>query len=305
MPLSPVNNTVEAGLAAIFCSRAAHRDDGAAHPDDAIQTVGPRLRGAKRPHLPAQLRGLERLLDQQRDLVDIERLVGVVIRPVLHGFHGGVDARVAGEEDHQRVRVGLLDLFQDGQTIAIGQPIVEQHEIDTFAAPLERFGGVFCFQHPVALVFQPGGQRPADQLLVVDHQNRRRLHRVSIGASPGHDPNCRARSFESPLLLIMQFERSRPRRGCADGSRFRIGRASPTPGPVWPRSRATWNASPRSKPACCSVTLQVNWPASPPPKARPRRDDAADASWAVGSPRGSIWSEVLSQVAAPVLALPG
>ena len=61
--------------------------------DDAVEAVGLRLARAQRAHLAAQPRRLERLLDQQRDLVEVERLVGVVIRAVLHRLDGGVDAR--------------------------------------------------------------------------------------------------------------------------------------------------------------------------------------------------------------------
>ena len=56
------------------------------------------------PHLAAQPRRLERLLDQQRDLVEVERLVRVVIRALLHRLDRGLDARVRRQQDDQRVR---------------------------------------------------------------------------------------------------------------------------------------------------------------------------------------------------------
>ena len=52
-------------------------------------------RRAQRPHFAPQLRRLERLLDEQRDLVEVERLVRVVIRAVLHRLDRDVDARDA------------------------------------------------------------------------------------------------------------------------------------------------------------------------------------------------------------------
>ena len=133
MPLSPVSSTVDAGLAATFCSSAFASPIGAALADDAIEAVGLRLAGAQRAHLAAQPRRLERLLDEQHDLVEVERLVGVVIRAGLHRFDGGVDARIGGQQDHQRVGIGLLDLLQDRQAVGVGQPVVEQHEIDALA----------------------------------------------------------------------------------------------------------------------------------------------------------------------------
>ena len=116
------------------------RGDRRAHAHDAVQAIGARLRGTQHAHFPAQLRGFQRLLDEERDFVDVERLVGVVIGAVLHRLHGGLDARVGSEEDHQRVRVRFFDLFQDSETVRIGQPIIEQDEIDPFATPLERVG---------------------------------------------------------------------------------------------------------------------------------------------------------------------
>ena len=96
---------------------------------------------------------------------------------MLHRLDGGVDARVGGEQDHQRVRVRLLDLLQDGQPVRIGQPIVEQDEIDAFATPLERLGRGLRLQQTIALLLQPRRQRPANELLVVDDQNRGCVHR--------------------------------------------------------------------------------------------------------------------------------
>ena len=52
--------------------------------DDAVEAVGLRLVGAQRPHLPPKPRRFERLFDEQRNLVEVERLVGVVIRAMLH-----------------------------------------------------------------------------------------------------------------------------------------------------------------------------------------------------------------------------
>ena len=94
MPLSPVSSTVDAGLAATFCSSAFTATIAAALADDAIEAVRLRLARAQRAHLAAQARRLERLLDEQRDLVEVERLVRVVIRAVLHRLDRRLDARV-------------------------------------------------------------------------------------------------------------------------------------------------------------------------------------------------------------------
>ena len=56
-------------------------------------------------HLAPQPRGLERLLDEQRDLVEVERLVRVVIRALLHRLDRRVDARVRRQQDDERVGI--------------------------------------------------------------------------------------------------------------------------------------------------------------------------------------------------------
>ena len=69
--------------------------------------------------------------------------------------------------------VGLLDLLQHRQAVGVGQLIVEQDEVD--AAPAKRSSASrrrLGFDDAVALCRQPLGQRPANQLLVVDDQNR-------------------------------------------------------------------------------------------------------------------------------------
>ena len=106
MPLSPVSSTVDAGLPATFWSSAFAPTIGRLFPDDAIDAERPRLAGAQRAHFPAQPRRFERLLDEQRDFVEVERLVRVVIRAVLHRLDRGVDGRIRGQQDHERVGVG-------------------------------------------------------------------------------------------------------------------------------------------------------------------------------------------------------
>ena len=115
-----------------------HRGDGRRLADDAIEAVGLGLARAQRPHFAPQLRRLERLLDEQRDLVEVERLVRVVIRALLHRLDGGLDARVRGQQDDERVGIALLDPLEHRQAVAVRQPVVEQHQIDALLALRER-----------------------------------------------------------------------------------------------------------------------------------------------------------------------
>ena len=181
MPLSPVSSTVDAGLAATFCSSAFDVGDRRG----CSPTMRSRLYGcawlrAQRAHFAPQPRRFERLLDEQRDLVEVERLVGVVIRAVLHRLDGRLDARVRGQQDDQRVGVALLDLLEDRQAVAVRQLVVEQHEVDAFGVALERRRGGVGLDDAIAFLREPLGQRPANQLLVVDDENRRRLHGMGL-----------------------------------------------------------------------------------------------------------------------------
>ena len=105
-----------------------------------VEAVFLALAAAQRPDLAAQLARLERLLDEQRDLVEIERLVDVVIRAELHRLDGVLDRRERRHQDDQRLRRLLLDPAQHAQAVAVGQLEVEQDEVDADRA-LERLGG--------------------------------------------------------------------------------------------------------------------------------------------------------------------
>ena len=92
MPLSPVRSTVEAGLDRDAGDEVPQRRHLRRCTDDALQAVGPRRVGAELAHLAAQPRRLERALDGRGDLVQVERLVGEVVRAELHRLDGGLDA---------------------------------------------------------------------------------------------------------------------------------------------------------------------------------------------------------------------
>jgi hypothetical protein len=121
VPLSPVSSTVDAGLEATFLIRRLDDAERLAVPDDAIETIGLGLAGPQRSDLPAQPRGLERLLDQEDDLVEVERLVRKMVGAVFHRLDGGIDARVRGQQDDERIGVALLDALEHAHAVTIGQ----------------------------------------------------------------------------------------------------------------------------------------------------------------------------------------
>ena len=95
--------------------QVAQRDDGRRLADDALEREGLRLAGAQHAELAPQACRLERLLDQPRHVVQVERLVGEVIRADLHRLDGRVDGGVSRQENDEDVGVVLLDLAEDGR----------------------------------------------------------------------------------------------------------------------------------------------------------------------------------------------
>jgi hypothetical protein len=145
-----------------------HRWRGA---DDGVEAKFVALTAPERLDLPPQPARLQGLLDQKGDLVDIERLVDVVVRPQLHGLDGAFDRRIGRHQDHQRVGIVIFDALEDLEAVRIGQAVIEQHQI---GRRLELRAGVFSrrrLQHVVPLAAQPLAQRPANQRFVVDDQN--------------------------------------------------------------------------------------------------------------------------------------
>ena len=141
-------------------------------PDDPIDAPLLRLRRSQAPHFAAQPRGFEGLLNEQRNLIEVEGLVRVVIRALLHHLDCGVDARVRRQQDHQRVRIVLLDLLQQCQAVGVGQLEVEQDEIDGLFQALQRFAPRRRFGDAIMLGRQPLDERPPNQRLVIDDQDR-------------------------------------------------------------------------------------------------------------------------------------
>ena len=159
-----------------FLQQRADVDHHVALADDAIEAERLRLAGAQRPHFSPQLGRFQRLGDEQRDLVDVERLVGVVIRAVLHRFDRVGDAGVGGQQDDEGVGVVFLDLLQHREAVGIGEAEVQQNEIDAFPMAFHRLRSGGRFEDVVALLSEPIGERPPDQRLIVDDEHGRCAH---------------------------------------------------------------------------------------------------------------------------------
>ncbi len=122
--------------------------------------------------LAAQLARFERLLDEQRHLVQIEGFVDVVIGTELHRLDCVLHGREGRHQDDERLGRGLLDSTEHGQTVAIGQPEVEQHEVESWPHLLEGFSDGTRLENAVAFLGKALPQGPAEQRLVVDDEQR-------------------------------------------------------------------------------------------------------------------------------------
>ena len=126
--------------------------------DDPLQAVRPGSIGPELPHFAPQPRRFERALDGRGDLVQVERLVGEVVRPELHRLDGSFDAGVRRQEDDEDVLVELLRLAQDGDAVGIGQPIVEKNQVDAFRKFVQGGASRFGFEHVVPFGLEALGQ---------------------------------------------------------------------------------------------------------------------------------------------------
>ena len=145
-------------------------------PDDAVE--GERL-GLERPQLPdlaAQPGGLQRPLHERHHLVHLEGLDDVVEGAPFDGLHRVLDGGVGGHEDDHGVGVGLLDAVKQLQPVDVGQSEVEEDQVHARGDPFERRGAVGRLGHVVALLLEPGAERPPDEIFVVDDEHRGRVH---------------------------------------------------------------------------------------------------------------------------------
>ena len=70
------------------------------------------------------------------------------------------------------------------ETVRVWQKEIEQHEVHASPMALERFGGRFGLENPVTFLTEAVGQRPANQLFVINDQDGRRAH--APGIRSGH-----------------------------------------------------------------------------------------------------------------------
>ena len=131
--------------------------------------------------LARQADGLRSAVDDEPQLVGLERLRDEVVGPALHRLDGGLDRGIAGDDDDQDAPVELLDELQDLHPVAAGHFQVQQHQVRP--PGLDHLFGLAAaagFQHTEAEPLQDALGPIADVHLVVGHQDRqltaRRVH---------------------------------------------------------------------------------------------------------------------------------
>ncbi len=117
----------------------------------------------------AQARGLERVLDGDVELVEIDRLADKVVSAELERGFDIVELRIGGDHDDGAGVATFLELIEDFDAGEVGHAHVEQDEIGRLVLRQfkRRFPGV-GFDHVVAPLLALLAQRPAHQALVVD-----------------------------------------------------------------------------------------------------------------------------------------
>ena len=152
-------------------AQLAHRLGVADQPPFRLEPVG------ELPHLPFEAVALERVLHRDHHPVQRQGLLQEVVGADPHRLDRRVDVAVARDYDDGRREVAFPKLREQVQAVAVGQPHVEQDEIELVArhqgAPADRVrrGG-----DRVTFVLEDPAQRLPDAGLVVDDQNARLAH---------------------------------------------------------------------------------------------------------------------------------
>jgi len=100
--------------------------------------------------------------------------------PELHRLDRVLDRRERRHQDDLDVGRLRLDAAEHLQAVAVGQPVVEEHEVDLARNLRDRVGRRGRFENVVAVAPQPLPKRPADERLVVDDEDGGGGHPPSV-----------------------------------------------------------------------------------------------------------------------------
>ena len=97
--------------------------------------------------VPGQTDFFSRAIDDDAQLIRLERLGDKVIGPLLHGRDGRFDRGVTGDDDNQYPLIHLTDVLENLHAVHTGHLQVEQHDggmdlLDDFQCHIAAVGGV-------------------------------------------------------------------------------------------------------------------------------------------------------------------
>src|SRR6476646_9368558 len=147
--------------------------------------------------LTMQVRPVERVLDHEQDTIAGQRLLQEVEGTHLRRLHRVGHRAMSGDHDDYRPVIRLPYRAQYLDTVAVGQPNVEQIEIASGPIPLGgESGHRIKHAHAVALALEDQAKRPPDVCLVVDDDD------VPLAGHDGSD-TLNAAPPNSPGMTVM------------------------------------------------------------------------------------------------------
>ena len=160
--------------------RLAHRGGVADQPAELARELLPQpsVLAAQRQHLPRPPR-------HRADLLVVEGLGDVVVRPELEGPHRDPLVAVRRHEHEEGARMPRAHLLQELHAVHRRHAEVGDHQVGLLALQrAERCRGVLHRPHLVPLLLQELGEGEADRALVVHHQDP---HRATAAGRSGAD----------------------------------------------------------------------------------------------------------------------
>ena len=132
----------------------------------------------ERHDLTVEVLPLAGVAHERAQLVVVEVLRDVVVRPVLHRLHGGLDLVDRRDHDALDQAVVLLDDAQDVEAADAGQADILQHDVDFLLAQDGERGLTARDRQDPVVASQDSRDRVAHSLIVIANQDgfRGRCH---------------------------------------------------------------------------------------------------------------------------------
>ncbi len=147
-------------------------DDGARLTDDRRQAVALLKLFLEEQVLVPHLANLAATAKQQKQVIDVDRLLDEIVGTQFHGFDRALDRAERGHHNHRTVRIAFLRLAQHRNAIRAGKAKVREHgEVaPTFGKPPHRFVAVGADIRLESLGLDRLAQHLGKRLLVLDDE---------------------------------------------------------------------------------------------------------------------------------------